>query len=231
MTPLEIQLQNPVWFSLAETHKKFAIEYDGVRFYHPEVCPFGAFLDESKTVNASNEYLKTTDSFFYVSEHKIPEIDGSKVSLVRKIDGCQMVLAQQTNVPITEEIILLDETYMDDIYDLVWLVMPGYYKKRTFEMGKYYGIIKEGQLVSIAGQRMQTNLFIEVSAVVTHPDHTRKGLAGQLITYNTSEILKENKLPILHTTKGNPAISLYEKLGYELTRDMNWWLYRRNNSE
>ena len=94
-------------------------------------------------------------------------------------------------------------------------------------MGKYYGVFKNGKLVSIAGQRMQTNLFIEVSGVVTHPDYTRKGLAKQLITYNTKEILKQNKTPILHTNKGNLAIALYEKLGYELSRDMNWWLYRK----
>ena len=42
----------------------------------------------------------------------------------------------------------------------------------------------------------------------------------------TKEILKEKKLPILHTNKGNSAIPLYEKLGYKLTRDMNWWLFR-----
>ena len=32
---------------------------------------------------------------------------------------------------------------------------------------------------------------------------------------------------ILHTDKGNTAIPLYEKLGYKVTRDMNWWLYGR----
>jgi predicted GNAT family acetyltransferase len=105
--------------------------------------------------------------------------------------------------------------------------MPGYYRKRTYEMGNYFGIFKEGKLVSITGQRMQTNQFIEVSAVVTHHDYTRKGLAKQLIAHTTKEILKENKKPILHTNKGNSAISLYEKLGFELTRDMNWWLYRK----
>ncbi|WKX75861.1 GNAT family N-acetyltransferase [Zobellia laminariae] len=94
-------------------------------------------------------------------------------------------------------------------------------------MGKYFGIFKNGKLVAITGQRMQTNLFIEVSAVVTHPQYTRQGLAKQLIAHTTKEILKENKTPILHTNKGNLAISLYAKLGYELTRDMNWWSYRK----
>ncbi|GAL77810.1 acetyltransferase [Algibacter lectus] len=139
-----------------------------------------------------------------------------------------MVLNQLSDVEITEDIVLLDESYIEEIYNLVWLVMPGYYKKRTFEMGgNYYGIIKDDKLVAIAGQRMQTDLFIEVSAVVTHPNYTRKGFAKQLIAHNTKEILKVNKQPILHTNKGNLAIPLYQKLGYELTRDMNWWLFHK----
>lgn len=138
-----------------------------------------------------------------------------------------MVLDTLIDTEITEKIVLLDERCIDEIYDLIWLVMPGYYQKRSFEMGKYFGIFKNGKLVSITGQRMQTNLFIEVSGVVTHPDYIKRGLAKQLIAYTTKEILKENKTPILHTNKGNVAILLYEKLGYTLTRDMNWWLYRK----
>ncbi|WP_282148118.1 GNAT family N-acetyltransferase [Algibacter lectus] len=227
MVNLEDQLKNPVWYSLKETHKKLAVVSDGVQFYHHEVCPFGAFFDETKTAEASSEYVKKSDSFFFVSENQTPIIDKNNVVLDRKIDGCQMVLNQLSDVEITEDIVLLDESYIEEIYNLVWLVMPGYYKKRTFEMGNYYGIIKDDKLVAIAGQRMQTDLFIEVSAVVTHPNYTRKGFAKQLIAHNTKEILKVNKQPILHTNKGNLAIPLYQKLGYELTRDMNWWLFHK----
>ena len=231
MTILKYQLRNPVWHALNETHKTFAVQFEGVRFYSPKICTFGSFFDETKTAKASNEYVKTSDAFFFVSENKIPMVDNANVIFEKKIDGCQMVLSKFKKVQITEDIKLLDETYIDEIYNLIWSVMPGYYEKRSFEMGNFYGIIKNEKLVSIAGQRMQTNLFIEVSAVVTHPDYTRKGYAKQLIAHNTDEILKENKTPILHTNKGNPAISLYEKLGYKLSRDMNWWLYRKKQVE
>jgi GNAT superfamily N-acetyltransferase len=191
------------------------------------VCTFGSFFDELKTEKASSQYIKTTDSFFFVSENQTPIIDDTKIVLEKKIDGCQMVLKELPDVSITEDIVLLTDGHIDEVYDLIWLVMPGYYRRRTFDMGNYYGIFKDGKLVSITGQRMQTNLFIEVSAVVTHPDYTRKGLAKQLIAHTTKEILKVNKTPILHTNKGNLAIPLYQKLGYELTREMNWWLYRK----
>ena len=227
MKALEEQLKNPVWYSLIETHKKFIEEFDGVQFYKAEVCTFGAFFDETKTAKASNQYLKTTDHFFLVSEKQTPIIDDDKVFLEKKVNGCQMVLNELADVQISEDIVPLGQEFIEEIYNLIWLVMPGYYRKRTYEMGNYFGIFKNGKLVSITGQRMQTNLFIEVSAVVTHPDYTRKGLAKQLIAHTTKEILKVKKTPILHTNKGNLAIPLYEKLGFEVTRDMNWWLYRK----
>lgn len=227
MKNLEEKLKNPVWYSLNETHNKFLIEYDGVQFYKPEICIFGAFYDATKTTKALNEYSKIAERFFLVSEDGIPITDDDNVLLEKKIDGCQLILENLIDIEITENIILLTEEHIDEVYDLIWLVMPGFYQKRGFEMGKYYGIFKDDKLVAITGQRMQTDDIIEISGVVTHPDYTRKGFAKQLVYYTTKEIIKENKLPILHTNKGNSAIPLYEKLGYKLTRDMNWWLFRR----
>lgn len=221
------KLKNPVWHSLNETHKSFSIQYNDVQFYDPNICPFGAFTNSKKTKNALNEYAKLTDKFFLVSENETPTFDTSKILLHKKIDGVQMVLQNLQEFQITENIVPLTEKHIDEVYNLVWLVMPGYYKKRTFDMGKYFGIFKNNQLVSITGQRMQTNDFIEISAVVTHPDYTRRGYAKQLTQYVTKDILKDNKHPILHTNKGNPAIKLYEKLGYEITRDMNWWYFHK----
>lgn len=225
MISLEEKLKNPVWYSLKETHQKFQIEYDGVQFYNPEINNFGAFFDTSKTSKALNQYAKLTEKFFLVSENQTPLFKNENIILEKKINGCQMVLDNLTDIKITEEITLLTEENIDEIHDLIWLVMPGFYQKRGFEMGNFYGIFKNNKLISISGQRMQTNDFIEVSSVVTHPEFTRKGYAKQLIYHTTKEILKKNKLPILHTNKGNPAIGIYQKIGYKITRDMNWWLY------
>lgn len=227
MKNLEEKLKNPVWFSLNETHQKFIIEYNGVQFYKPEINNFGAFFDSKKTKEAINLYSKLTEKFFIVSENKTPIIDDENIILEKKINGCQFILDNLIEVPITEKIILLTKENIDEVYDLIWLVMPGFYQKRGFEMGNFYGIFKDNKLVSISGQRMQTEDFVEISSVVTHPEYTKKGFAKQLITHTTKEILKENKLPILHTNKGNKAIPLYEKLGFKLTRDMNWWLFSR----
>lgn len=225
MVTLEEKLKNPVWNSLRETHEKFSINFDGVKFYNPEILTFGAFTDNSKTEMATNNFVNTSQKFFFVSERDNPIPKSSKVFLEKKIDGCQMVLNNLNEVEITEEIDFLTEKHLDEIYDLIWLVMPGYYQKRSFELGNFYGIFKDKQLVAITGQRMQTHSFIEISSVVTHPNYTKRGYAKQLVTHTTTEILKAHKLPILHTNKGNHAIQLYKNLGFKITRDMNWWLY------
>lgn len=227
MITLEDKLKNPVWHSLNETHKKFLIEFNNVKFYNPDINNFGALFDPNNTLEAFNKYALLKEKFFLVSENQTPLFDDHKIILEKKINGCQMVLDKLTDVNITEEIVLLTKDNIDEVYDLIWLVMPGFYQKKGFEMGNFYGIFKDNKLIAISGQRMQTDSFIEISSVVTHPDYTRKGFAKQLIHHTTKEILKENKLPILHTNKGNPAIGLYEKLGFKISRDMNWWLYAK----
>lgn len=221
------KLKNPVWYSLSETHKNFLIEYDGVKFYNPKICSFGSFLDESDTYNALNKYAELTDTFFLVSENKTPTFENEKIILKKKFEGCQMVLKSTSEIENSEEIIPLTNNNINEVYNLIHLVMPSFYRKGGFNMGNYFGIYKNKKLVSIAGMRMQSDDFIEVSGVVTHPDHVKRGYAKQLSNHVTKEIIKQGKKPILHTTKGNPAIKLYQKLGYKITRDMNWWLFAK----
>ncbi len=48
----ESKLDNPVWHSLSEVHQKFAVDYDGIKFYHPDYCPFGGFCNNGKYFEA-----------------------------------------------------------------------------------------------------------------------------------------------------------------------------------
>lgn len=221
------KLANPVWFALQETHQKFATDYNGVRFYDSDICPFGAFEMLEQTPTAMETYAKTTTDFFVVGT-KQPLHNTS--TLFDKAITCEQMLLETLNpINYTYEIVKLTDTYIDEIYDLVWLVMPGYYKKRTFEMGDYYGIFIENKLVAVTGERIQLDNFIEVSAVVTHPDHTRKGLAQQLVAYTTEKILEKGKTPILHVAENNSgAIKLYEKVGFKSIRKMTWHHYISN---
>ncbi len=136
----------------------------------------------------------------------------------------QMIIDNKIDSAAIDEIKKLDGEYSDALYNLVNLVQPGYFKRKTELLGDYYGILKNDQLVAVTGERMKMHDYTEVSAVVTHPDHTGKGYAKQLVAYTVNKIFNENKTPCLHVAEINTgAIKLYEKLGFKTRRKISFW--------
>lgn len=217
----EHKLDNPVWNSLSESHQEFAVDYDGVKFYNPDYCPFGGFVNPENTVEASNQYASLTQNFFIVGEK--PEVPNS-LEIVKELVCLQMVIHEKIQIAINTEIIKLTERHNQELCDLVNLVQPGYFKPKTPSLGNYYGIFKDKKLITITGERMKMNDFTEVSAIITHPEHTGKGYAKQLIAHGVNAIFDQNKIPYLHVVESNTgAIALYEKLGFETRRKISFW--------
>ena len=215
------KLDNPVWFSLSETHQSFAVDYCSVKFYHPDYCPFGGFEKGNSIVKSIDEYSEMVDTFFIVGEK--PELS-NLLKLNKELVCLQMIVYNPIDIVFNEPIVKLTEEHIDALYELVNLVQPGYFKKKTALLGNYYGIFKNDELVAVTGERMQMNDFIEVSAVVTHPNHTGKGYAKQLVIHTVNEIFKQNKMPYLHVIEDNyGAIQLYEKLGFSIRRKISFW--------
>lgn len=219
------KLDNPVWFSLSETHQSFSVDYGSVKFYHPDYCPFGGFEKGNTIAKFIDEYSAMVDNFFIVGEK--PELS-NLLKLNKELVCLQMIVYNPIDITINEQIIKLTDEYIDALYELVNLVQPGYFKKKTALLGNYYGIFKNDELVAVTGERMQMNDFIEVSAVVTHPNHTGKGYAKQLLTHAVNEVFNQNKTPFLHVIEDNiGAIQLYDKLGFEIRRKISFWSIRK----
>jgi len=218
----ENKLDNPVWNSLNEIHQKFSLEYEGGKFYRPEYCPFGGFIEVEHSAKAVRAYSNLIDNFYVVGEMPMFE----DVLILNKNLICnQMVLEAPADVEINEAIVeLKSEKQKDALFALVNLVQPGYFKDNTADLGKYFGIYKNDELIAVTGERMKMAGFTEISAVVTHPNHVRKGYARQLIRQTTGEIFSENKIPYLHVAESNfGAIRLYEKLGFRTRRKISFW--------
>ena len=100
---------------------------------------------------------------------------------------------------------------------------PGPFRPRTIELGNYYGIYEDGALVAMAGERLQTPEFTEVSAVCTHPDARGRGLAAALSHRVATGILARGQTPILHVAQANVgARRVYERLGFVVRRDLEF---------
>lgn len=208
------KLDNPAWHSLRETHKDFAAEYEGIKFYHPDYCPFGGFINSDKTADGIEAYAAMTNSFFVIGNKPI---SNDKVQLNNELVCNQMVLDQQIGLEIKEHIVALQTAiHKADLCNLVNLVQPGYFKSKTSDLGNYFGIYKEEKLIAVTGERMKMDAYTELSAIVTHPDFTGKGYAKQLIKFASDKIFDEQKIPYLHVANTNiGAIKLYEKLGFK----------------
>lgn len=217
----ERKLDNPVWNSLSESHQKFALEYDGTKFYDPDYCPFGGYLELENTPESADKYASLCENFFIVGE-KPKILDTLKIA--KELICLQMIVREKVQITFDNEIIKLTEEHKEELFELVNLVQPGYFKANTFLLGNYYGIFSNKKLVSIAGERMKMNNFTEVSAIITHPDHTGKGYAKQLTSHVVNNIFDEGKIPFLHVVETNlGAIKLYEKLGFVTRRKMSFW--------
>jgi predicted GNAT family acetyltransferase len=80
----------------------------------------------------------------------------------------------------------------------------------------------------MTGQRLHPQQYTEVSAVCTHPDHLGKGYASALVQHQVQLILQQGQIPFLHVREDNSrAIALYERLGFRISRNMNFYFMRR----
>lgn len=216
------KLDNPAWHSLKELHQKFSIPFQSTKFYNPAYCAFGGFTAPDMAAQAISEYAQLTDSFFVIGEK--PSLDKS-VQLKKDLVCHQMILQTPINLELQEEITPLKTAHQRrDLFNLVNLVQPGFFKNKTADLGRYFGIYKDHNLVAVTGERMKMNEFTEISAVVTHPKHTRNGYAKQLIKHTTDQVFQENKTPYLHVVDTNThAIKIYEKLGFSTRRKISFW--------
>jgi len=217
----ENKLDNPAWYSLSETHKKFNIDFANVKFYPPEYCQFGDSLTANDILYSITQYSKLCHNFYIIGQKpNIP--DGFK--LEKEVESFQMIINNKITLSVDENIVELNAEYLEDVLELVAAGYPNFFQEKTLYLGKNFGIFKNKQLVAMTGERMKMNEFTEISAVITHPNHTGNGYAKQLITHTVNQVFKENKTPYLHVAKtNNKAISLYKKLGFKIRREITFW--------
>lgn len=221
MTKNANKLDNPVWHSLRETHSSFVVDMENACFYQPDYCPFGGFISENGIANKMDRYAALIADFYIVGEK--PAYNPA-LRLNKELVCNQMLLEKPMNMEADTTVVKLGSENSEDLFKLVNLVQPGYFRNKTPALGSYFGIYKDAALIAVTGERMKMNAYTEVSAVVTHPEHTGKGYAKRLVAYTVNKIFEENKMPYLHVADGNaPAIHLYEKLGFRTRRKISFW--------
>jgi predicted GNAT family acetyltransferase len=137
-----------------------------------------------------------------------------------------MVLPEEITPPgPTTETVRLSDANALEMVALTTLAFPGYFRKRTCEMGSYYGVRSGarsvGELIAMGGERLMLDRYAEISGVFTHPAHRGKGLAASLIWQLVRDHRRDGLVSWLHVGSENrQAIDLYLRMGFKEVREV-----------
>jgi GNAT superfamily N-acetyltransferase len=222
-------LLDPVWNSLETVHANFALGNAAAVRYPADVVPYAAMAD------ANHADLLPLAAL--LAPHERVYLIGAQPQLTRGLEvgpalNCfQMIFpeARHTNgatsaVATDARILRMTPHDAPAMVALTDLAFPGFFRPRTNEMGTYYGIRINHELVAMAGERLAVPGFREISAVVTHPAHTGRGCATLLMNRLLQDHVAAGLKSFLHVSERNArAIAIYERMGFVVLRSVALW--------
>ena len=210
-----------VWHALTTTHRHLSVGDDRARRYLTDVAGFIALVDDSDASWESLERIVEPGETVLLSGGAPPALPDRWTPIGQGL-GYQMVLETLSDSPSIDTTIQpLNTEHVPEMLALVELTQPGPFRPRTIELGDYYGIVEDGALVAMAGERLQVPTHTEVSAVCTHPSFRGRGYAAALTHTVASGIINRGQRPILHLAQTNvEALRVYERLGFIVRRQL-----------
>ena len=212
-------LDNPAYAALTGPQSHLARRSGRALRFPDDVSPFLAFPGPA------------TEQDWHDAEALVPPGTGAGViddagelptgwSSPMRFDGVQMIGVTTSGAPEPEALELTTRD-VPEMLDLVARTQPGPFLPRTIEMGRYVGIRKNAELVAMAGERLHLDGWTEISAVCTAPEHRGNGYASRLTRAVIAGIEARGERPFLHAVTSNTtAIELYQRLGFELRREI-----------
>lgn len=211
-------LESPAWSALSGVHARFAEGDDYARRYAADVSPFvGVVSWEEPQVWESLIALFGHGAEVPLS-HFVGELPEGWTEISRG-DGMQLVASDRVSGQPFDDAVELGEGDVDEMLALIERNRPGPFRARTYQLGRYVGVRREGRLIAMAGERLHPQGFTEISAVSVDDEYRRRGLASALTLDVAYAIRQRGDVPFLHASAANTgAIATYEKLGFQLRR-------------
>jgi GNAT superfamily N-acetyltransferase len=222
-------LDNPIYESLQSRHASFAQRHGEAVRYPPDVAPFLGVPKETSLHRETLAALLPAGSHVFALGPRINVPTGYEVEFLGP--ALQMVCDQPLE-PLEdgpELVPLHTDAHRAQMAELTALVYPHYFRPRTHELGRYFGVFENGRLAAMAGERMGLGPGgpRELSAICTHPDFLGRGLARRLLVGLSNDMFSRNEQPFLHVDPQNVrAVKLYEQNGYRVRTEIPFWTIR-----
>lgn len=220
------ELDNPFWSALRSRHRDIALRRGEAARYPAAFAPFLGVASAQADVAAAIAALVGADESVYLLGVAPALPHGWVLDAFAPL--AQMICPAPIAVVDGPAVIELTEAHRADVLALTALVYPHYFRPRTMELGRYFGIYQDGRLAAIIGERLGMDAYQEISAVCTHPDFNGRGYARRLLALLSNDNLERGRTPFLHVSHQNQrAKRLYEQAGYRLRRDIEFWSLSR----
>lgn len=212
---IESALDRPVWSALSTGDRRFAEGGALALRFPPDVAPFAATANEfPEAFAALRALLPQGGRVALITVDKLKAYAGFEVA--RETPVLQMIAEGETPAPPLRGSppIVLGPSDAPEMLSLAQQTNPGPFASRTHELGQYLGVRIDGALAAMAGERMRLDGAVEISAVCVSPEHRGKGYASFLVAWLIRKLRAEGATPFLHVFPDNPAVALYERLGF-----------------
>jgi GNAT superfamily N-acetyltransferase len=218
----EDPLLDSVWTALHTVHRHFALRNGPAVRYPAAVVPFAAMAGAKHSdISPLAELLAPCERVYLIGAR--PQIT-SNLEVGPVLNCFQMLFpAPPPASHATPDTTILHMTPEDApaMVALTDLAFPGFFRSRTHQMGTYYGIRINNELVAMAGERLAVPGFREISAVVTHPAHTGRGYATLLMNRLLQDHAAAGLKSFLHVSEHNSrAIAIYQRMGFVVLRSV-----------
>ncbi len=214
-------LDTATWAALTGPLAHLAVGDGDARGFLPDVCSFTAARDwHDPAVWSHIVTLVGPGGEFTLNPPDVALPPGWQTTFT--LDGVQYVETPDVAAAPDDEAVELGADDVPEMLDLIERNQPGPFLPRTYLMGRYVGIRRDGVLVAMAGERMRPPGWTEISAVATDAAHRGQGLAARLVLDVAHHIRQRGDHAYLHTAAGSPARALYERLGFRVRREVTF---------
>jgi ribosomal protein S18 acetylase RimI-like enzyme len=215
-----LDLANIVWRTLSGSHAHFAAGTGSIRRYARGYTPLIGFADLSSPPFEALAPFCDVGERFYCAEWRGAAPRGWSVEMDSTM--CAMLW---NGAPPPEDPALgavrLGPEHVAQMMTLAAVTRPGPFAERTAELGAFHGIVEDGELVAMAGERMHAGKLREVSGICTAPAHQGRGFGRRLTQLVIRRQLARGETPFLHVMSANTrARELYERLGFRVDREV-----------